>query len=152
MRVPVHEPRHQDRTAAVNDLITRLCGRVRAEADNLPIGDAKMPGLDPSRIELHEQCVAKESRHEQNLPQSALRSRSKSGANDRHEILSGRLCALCVLCGESENVQHASPLVESFDLTVPFVDLGKHLFPKLGSPKLAQLVGRTALLLHPGEI
>src|SRR3954465_83700 len=132
MRVPVHEPRHQDRTAAVNDLITRLCGRVRAEAANLPIGDAKMPGLDPSRIELHEQCVAKESRHEQNVPRSAQRSRSKSGASDEGDLLHPLLCALCVLCGESENVKHTRPLVESFNLPIPVVHLRKHLFPELG--------------------
>ena len=63
MRVAVHQARHQHRAAAIDNFIARLGNNVRTDADNVAIRDAQIARLDPRRIELNEQRIAKESGH-----------------------------------------------------------------------------------------
>jgi hypothetical protein len=63
MHVPIHQPRHQHRTAALNNFVTRLSGYIRTNADNLAIRDAQVACRDPRWIKLNKQRIAKKSWH-----------------------------------------------------------------------------------------
>jgi hypothetical protein len=60
----IHKPGHQHGAAAIDDFIAGLRPHIGTDADHRPIGNAQIAGLNPRWIELNEQCVAKESRHE----------------------------------------------------------------------------------------
>jgi hypothetical protein len=63
MCVAVHEPRHQHRAAAIDDLIPRHADNICTNANDLAIHDAQISGFDPRWVKLHEQSIAEESGH-----------------------------------------------------------------------------------------
>jgi hypothetical protein len=59
MGVPVHQPRHQYRAAAVHDLIASLRGNLPTNSINRVLHYAQLAGLDLRRVKLNEQRIVK---------------------------------------------------------------------------------------------